>query len=81
LRQKVLRALAEGLVTQEEAERMLGETVKGKEPITLRQRRAFMKLPLEKRRRILTEQAEKMAAYYKQDLEWKELQGGDIIEY
>jgi hypothetical protein len=81
LRQNVLRALAEGLVTQEEAERMLGETVKGKEPITLRQRRAFMKLPLEKRRRILTEQAEKMAAYYKQDLEWKELQGGDIVEY
>jgi hypothetical protein len=40
-----------------------------------------MKLPLEKRRRILTEQAEKMAAYYKQDLEWKELQGGDIVEY
>jgi transcriptional regulator with XRE-family HTH domain len=81
LRQNVLRALAEGLVTQEEAERMLGETVRGKEPITLRQRRAFMKLPLEKRRRILTEQAEKMAAYYKQDLEWKELQGGDIVEY
>ena len=81
LRQNVLRALAEGLVTQEEAERMLGETVKGKEPITLRQRRAFMKLPLEERRRILTEQAEKMAAYYKQDLEWKELQGGDIVEY
>jgi len=81
LRQNVLRAFAEGLVTQEEAERMLGETVKGKEPITLRQRRAFMKLPLEKRRRILTEQAEKMAAYYKQDLEWKELQGGDIVEY
>jgi transcriptional regulator with XRE-family HTH domain len=79
--QNVLRALAEGLVTQEEAERMLGETVKGKQPITLRQRRAFMKLPLEKRRRILTEQAEKMAAYYKQDLEWKELQGGDIVEY
>jgi transcriptional regulator with XRE-family HTH domain len=81
LRQNVLRALGEGLMTQGEAERMLGETMEIKQSLTLRQRRAFMKLPLEERRRILAEQAEKMAAYYKQDLEWKDLQGGDIIEY
>jgi transcriptional regulator with XRE-family HTH domain len=81
LRQNVLRALGEGFMTRGEAETMLGETMEVKQPFTLRQRRAFMKLPLEERRRILAEQAEKVAAYYKQDLEWKELQGGDIIEY
>ncbi|MBI4641978.1 MAG: hypothetical protein HY731_14910 [Candidatus Tectomicrobia bacterium] len=81
LRQNVLRALAEGLVTQEEAERMLGEAIKTEQPLSLIERRAFMKLPLEERRRILAEQAEKMAAYYEQDSEWKELQAGDIVEY
>jgi hypothetical protein len=44
-------------------------------------RRAFLKLSLEERRRIMAEQAEKMAQYYEQDQEWKELQGGDIVEY
>jgi hypothetical protein len=53
---------------------MLGELLRT-------QRRAFMMLPLEERRRRLAEQAEKAAAYYEQDPEWRELQGGDIIEY
>ena len=47
-------------------------------------RLAFMKLPIEERRRILAEQAEAMIAHY--DLEEnrreRELwQGGDIVEY
>jgi Zn-dependent peptidase ImmA (M78 family)/DNA-binding XRE family transcriptional regulator len=81
LRQNVLRALAEGLITQEEAERVLGETLEIKPPLSLIHRRAFMKLPLEARRKILAEQAEKMAAHYERDSEWKELQGGDLVEY
>ncbi len=81
MRQQVLRALAEGLVTREEAERTLGETVEGEAPLSLIERRAFMKLPLEERRRILSEQAEKMAPHYEQDREWKELQAGDLVEY
>jgi hypothetical protein len=40
-----------------------------------------MDLPIEERRKIMAEQAEKMAQYYEQNQEWKELQGGDIIEY
>lgn len=40
-----------------------------------------MKLPVEKRRRILAQQARKMAKYYEEDTERKELQGGDVIEY
>lgn len=81
LRQNVLRALAEGIISKDEAERMLGETIEMEEPLSLIRRRAFMKLSKEERRRIMAEQAEKMAQYYEQDQEWKELQGGDIIEY
>jgi hypothetical protein len=49
--------------------------------ISLDERRAFMKLPLEERRRILQEQAEAMAIHYQQDTEWRDLQPGDLIEY
>lgn len=49
--------------------------------LTLSQRQTFLKLPLEERRSILTEQAEAMVAYYEQNPERKELQGGDILEY
>ena len=36
-------------------------------------RREFMKLPLEERRRILAEQAEQMLLHYQQDKECQEL--------
>lgn len=81
LRQNVLRALAEGMLTQEEAEGTLGEMVKIKQPLSLIERRAFMRLPLEERRHLLAEQAKKMASYYKQDTEWRKLQGGDLVDY
>ena len=48
---------------------------------SLEQRRAFMKLPIAERRRILAQQAEAMVAHYQQNQEWKELLTGDIIEY
>lgn len=35
-------------------------------------RRAFLRLPLSERRRILKEQAEKLAAHYERDREWRE---------
>lgn len=47
-------------------------------------RRAFMKLPLEERHRILAAQAEVMAAHYEQDLEWREwvsFESAAIVEY
>jgi hypothetical protein len=60
------------------------ETIERTAPLTLADRLAFMKLPIEERRRILAEQAEAMIAHY--DLEEnrreRELwQGGDIVEY
>ncbi|MCZ6675567.1 MAG: ImmA/IrrE family metallo-endopeptidase [Verrucomicrobia bacterium] len=69
LRQSVLRAFSEGVVTQDEAERMLGEELEAEQPLLLVERRAFMKLPMDERRRILAEQARKMAAHYEQDSE------------
>lgn len=44
-------------------------------------RRAVLALPLEERRRILAEQAEKMAKHYEQDKEWRDLEVGDLFEY
>ncbi|QOV22097.1 hypothetical protein [Anabaenopsis elenkinii] len=49
--------------------------------ITHINRREFMKLPLEERRRILAEQAELMLMHYQHNQEWQELQTGDLIDY
>ena len=49
--------------------------------LSLWERNAFLKLPLEERRRILSEQAEAMTIHYQQDTDWQELQAGDLIEY
>lgn len=81
LRRSVLRALGEGFLTKEEAEKMLGEQLKAKEPLSLIERRSFMKLPLEERRKLLAEQAGKLEAYYGQNPETKGMGGGDIIDY
>lgn len=43
---------------------------------TLASRRAFMRLTLEERRRILAQQAEEMLSHYQHDSEWKELETG-----
>lgn len=53
------------------------------QPLTLAQRRAYMQLPLEERRRRLAAQADLMAAHYEQEPEQTEReawQGGDIVE-
>lgn len=66
---------------QREAERILGEEIEMEIPATVMERRAFMKLPLERRRQMLAEQAAKIASYYETSKEWKDLEGGDLIEY
>ena len=53
-------------------------------PLSLIERREFLKLPIEQRRRILAQQAEQMAEHYEQEFERLERelwQGCDIIEY
>lgn len=81
LRQNVLHAYAEGLISNEEADDLLGEALEGKESLSLIERRAFMKLPLEERRRLLAEHADKMASYYTQHSKAQEFQAGDFVEY
>ena len=44
-------------------------------------RRSLLKMPLEQRRQILAQQAEKMVEHYQQNSEWKEVGVGDILEY
>jgi hypothetical protein len=40
--------------------------------LTKSDRRAFMRLPIEERRRILAQQAEAMLEHYQQDLTWQD---------
>lgn len=81
LKKSVLRAFAEELITKQEAEKLLGESLDDGEPLSFIERRSFMKLSIEERRRIMAEQADKMVAYYEKDSDSKQLQGGDIIDY
>jgi hypothetical protein len=51
--------------------------------LTLEERRAFMKLPVEERRRRLAEQASQMVTHYEgrtEAIEREGWQGGDIVE-
>ncbi len=60
------------------------ELVSYEEPMTLEQRRAFLKLPLDERRKILSRQAEDAANHYESQQSVREReawQGGDIVEY
>lgn len=81
LERNLLRLVAEGIMGKREAERIFGKEIEMEVPATVIERRAFMKLPLEKRRQMLAEQAAKIAAYYETSKEWKELEGGDFVEY
>ena len=81
LRRTALRLIAEGLMSKEQAESMLREDLHLEEPSSVIERRAFMRLPLEKRRQILAEQAQKAAKYYAEEADRSEGQGGDFIDY
>lgn len=82
LQRNVLRALAEGVVSAEEA-RTLGVTSEyvAPEPLKAIERRAFFKLPMAERRKLLAAQAEKLATHYEADDEWRDLGGTEIVEY
>ncbi len=81
LRLNVLRALGEGQLLPEDATRILGEPVESEEPVSAVERRAFMRLPLEERRRIMSDQAARMARHYEEDTDWRELEADDVVEY
>ena len=58
-------------------------TVEVDQGLSLAQRRAYMQLPLEERRKRLAAQADRMVEHYEQEPEQTERlawQGGDIVE-
>ena len=77
----MFRALSEGLIGEEEAEQLFNDTLETSPPQSLIERRVFLELPMNLRRNLLRKQAERMAEYYEHDSEWRELEGGDLVEY
>ena len=75
----VLHAFSEGLISSDEAARLLGENIDSQE-LSLIKKKEFLKLSQTDRSKILSEQAEKFIQYYATNNEWKEF-GGDIVEY
>lgn len=81
LKQNILRAISEGIITQEEANSLIDEEIKIEKPRVLKEKQSFIKLPLEERRRILAKQAEKIAGAYECSSDTDDFQEGDIVEY
>jgi transcriptional regulator with XRE-family HTH domain/Zn-dependent peptidase ImmA (M78 family) len=80
VRRTLLRASSEELISVDEAAQMLGEPLDSTAPPALLQRRAFLGLPLEERRRILAEQAQALQDAYANDPDRDLWQGGDILD-
>ncbi len=64
-----------------EAESLLNQTMDPSTDKPLSERRKFLQLPKAERNRILSEQAEEMVDFYEHDTEWREWEGGPIIDY
>ena len=79
--QQVLRALSEGLIGTREAGELLDDPLETSLSQSLVERRAFLELPTDSRRSLLREQAQQMVDYYQNDSEWRELEGGALVEY
>ena len=81
LKQTVGRCLAEGFLTRQQAQDILGEKIDVKESPDLVRRRKIAKLSLSERRRILKQQANLTAHHYEEDSSWRGLESGGIIDY
>ena len=60
---------------------LLNDTLETSSSWSLIERRAFLELPTDLRRSLLGKQAKRMVEYYQNDPEWRELEGGDLVEY
>lgn len=76
----VYRGLAEHLFTREEAARYMGKDIENDDSLELIKRRAFLNLPLEEKRKVMRSQAESLSKEYEKDTEWRDWEGGDIID-
>ena len=70
LTRNLSRLVGEGAITRDEAERMLGTSIDVEQPTNMVQRRAFLKLPMDKRRQLLAEQAKLLSEYYEKEAEY-----------
>ena len=77
LARNLSRLVGEGAITREEAERTLGTNIDIEEPQNIVQRRAFLKLPVDKRRQMLADQAKLLSGYYEKEAEY--LVSEDVI--
>lgn len=75
----VLHAFSEGLISSDEAVRLLGVDIDSQE-LSLIKKKEFLKLSQSDRNKILSEQAEKFIQHYMTNNDWKEF-GGDIVEH
>ncbi|MDR3626613.1 MAG: XRE family transcriptional regulator [Ignavibacteriaceae bacterium] len=75
----VLHSFSEGLISSEEAARLLGNEI-APQKLSLIKKKEFLKLSASDRGKILSEQAEKLLSYYITSNEWKEF-GGDLVGY
>lgn len=80
LKRNVLRALSEGVIPHDEAERLIGEPLE-EEHRQFLDRRAFMRLQVEERRRVLEEQAKALQEHYEELVEREEPGGGDFHDH
>jgi Zn-dependent peptidase ImmA (M78 family)/transcriptional regulator with XRE-family HTH domain len=81
LKQTVHRCIAEGFLTTDEGGKILGEKLDAEVGPGMLRRKAFLKLPLEERRRILEAQADKVQKHYEDDEGWKGTESDDFNEH
>ena len=76
----VLHAFSEGLISSDEAARLIGNDIDSQE-LSLIKKKEFMKLSIKDRERILAEEADKLVEFYETNKELKDLGAGEFIEY
>jgi transcriptional regulator with XRE-family HTH domain len=83
LRRSTYRAYSEGLISEDEAERLIGESPDGEDSSPmLTRRQSLMELPVEQRRQILAKQAEEMEEHYDETRDERaSRQGGEVYDY
>ena len=81
LKQAVHRCIAEGFITAEQGGNLLGEKLEADLGPGMLRRKAFLKLPLEERRRILEAQAEKLQKHYEEEKDWAATETDDFNEH
>ena len=79
--QQVRYALSEGFITQKEAKHLINQTDQTPSEKLISERRQFLALPKKERHRILSQQAKEMEDFYENDMEWREWEGGTVVEY